>query len=276
MKHETFTHQGSRNLQIFMQSWTPDIGPLSAIILIHGLGEHSGRYLHVAEAFTQAGHAILACDLPGHGKSQGKRGHSSFDEISDQIDHLAQEAARRHPRKPLFVYGHSLGAEVVLYHLLKRQSTFKGAIATSPGLATGTPVPAWKLLAARSLNKLAPDVTLDNGLDRSNLSRDPQVIHAYNHDPLVHNQISARLGWDLLENGKWILAHAGQLAVPTLLMQGTQDHIVSPQATRHFFENAPTGKVTYKEWEGLYHETHNEPEKQQVLQYMLNWMSKQR
>ena len=276
MKQETFAWLGSRNLQIYAQSWSPDVGPLAVILLIHGLGEHCGRYQHVAEAFTQAGYAVLGFDLPGHGKTQGKRGHSSFDEINAEIDHLQAEAARRFPRKPIFLYGHSLGGEATLYYMLKRRPGVRGAIVTSPGLATGAPVPAWKILAARSLNKLAPDFTLDNGLDRSNLSRDRQVVEKYNRDPLVHNQISARLGWDLLENGQWILENAGSLSTTTLLMQGSHDRIVSVQATQRFAKSAPPEKISYKEWDGFYHETHNEPEKQQVIQYMLDWISKQR
>jgi len=273
LKHETFTWRGNRGLQIFAQSWAPNANPLAVVALVHGLGEHSGRYQHVAEAFTQAGYAMLGFDLPGHGQSEGKRGHTSYDEAAGEIDHLLEEVERRWPRTGRFLYDHSLGGALMLYYLLRRKPSLNGAIVTSPGIAAGAPVPGWKRLAARSLSKLVPDFTMANGLDLANLSHDPQVIERYRQDPLVHDQISARLGWDLIENGRWILDHAAELTVPLLLMQGSGDRLVSLQATRLFAERAPADKITYKEWDQLYHETHNEPEKEQVIRCTLDWIA---
>jgi alpha-beta hydrolase superfamily lysophospholipase len=272
MKNEKFSWQGKRPLKIAAQAWMPEGDPKAVVALVHGLGEHMGRYQHVAEAFNRSELALITMDLPGHGQSEGKRGHASFEEVAGEIDHLLEEAARRCPGKPVFLYGHSLGGELVLYYLLKCRPQLTGAISTSPGLIPGTPVPGWKLLLAQMMNRLVPDFTMPNGLDLANLSRDPQVILLYKKDPLVHDQISARLGWDLLQNGKWIIQNASSLPVPLLLVQGTGDYVVSPQATRQFAQNTPPGVVTFKEWDGYFHETHNEPEKEQVIQYVLDWI----
>lgn len=273
MKHETFSWQGVHDLKIFAQEWAPDVQSRAVIALVHGLGEHSSRYQHVAEAFTQGGFAVLAFDLPGHGRSEGKRGHSSYADILNEIDHLLQEASRRYPTKPQFLYGHSLGGALVIDYLLRRQPQIRGAVSTSPGLQPGAPLPGWQRLMAKAMCRLNPSFTMPNGLDRSNLSRDPVVIETYDKDPLVHGQISARLGMDLIDEGNWMIENAPSLSVPLLLVEGTADHLVSNEAHQRFVDRAPAGKVTFKQWEGYYHETHNEPEKQQVIQYMQDWIS---
>lgn len=273
MGHNTFSWTSAKELNIFAQDWKPEGEINGAVALVHGLGEHSGRYQHVAQALNAAGYAMVGLDLPGHGQSGGTRGHSSYDAIIEEIDHLLSETARRYPDKPIFLYGHSLGGALVLYYTLKKHPKLCGVIATSPGLATAEPVPASKLTLARIMAQLLPAFTMENGLDLANLSRDPVVAQIYQADPLVHPRISAKLGLDLLTKGEWMLAHAAEFPLPLLLAQGSGDRLVSPQATAAFAQAAPADKITYKVWEGFYHETHNEPEKQQVIQYMLDWLN---
>ncbi len=254
--------------------WTPAEAPRAVVVLIHGLGEHGGRYVHVAEAFTQAGLAVLNFDLRGHGKTPGPRGHApSYRVISDDILFFVDEARNRYPGLPVFLYGHSLGGALVLYTALQRKPNLAGIIVTSPGLATGTPVTAGKLALARFMSKVAPTFTLPNGLDRANLSRDPQVAEVYSSDPLVHDRISARLGLELIQNGQWMLDHAPDLTLPTLLMQGSADHLVNPSATRRFAETAPAHLLTFRLWEGEFHELHNETNRAEVIQTMIDWIS---
>lgn len=243
-----------------------------AVLLVHGLGEHSGRYQHVAEALNAAGYGMIGFDLPGHGQSAGVRGHAAYDEILDDIDCLLAEAGERYPGKRRFLYGHSLGGALVLYYTLKRKPSLNGVIASAPGLVVGAPVAAPKLLLAKVMAKLAPAFTMENGLDVNNLSHDPALVQAYKDDPLVHSRISARLGTDLLTKGSWMMSHAAEFPVPLLLIQGSGDRLVSPQANAAFAKLVPADKITYKVWEGFYHESHNEPEKAQVLQVMIGWL----
>lgn len=272
MRRTEFSWTNTDQQKIFAQEWRPAATPRGVVALMHGLGEYSGRYQHVAETLNEAGFGMVGFDAPGHGNSEGKRGHTSFDSILEHLDHLIEEAKQRYPGLPCFLYGHSMGGAITLYYLLKRKPEIRGAVVTSPGLAPGAPVAPAKLLAARMLSRLMPSFTMKNGLDVENLSQDAAIIQAYKGDPLVHPMISTRLGLDLLTLGEWIMAHAGELCVPLLLVQGSGDHIVSPRATEAFAKAAPPDKITYKIWEGLFHETHNELKKQQVLEYMTAWI----
>lgn len=266
--------QTADGVPVFAREWKPEGTARAVVVLIHGLGEHTGRYAHVAAALNAAGYAVISPDLRGHGRSGGKRGHfPSYAVVLDDIQRAFSEASSRYPGLPQFLYGHSLGGALVLLYTLKRKPAIRGVIATSPGLTPGTPPSAAKLAVAKVFNKLLPSLTLNNGLDSANLSHDPAVSRAYNNDPLVHPLISARLGMELITNGSWIQSQAGPFPLPLLLLQGTGDRLVNPGATRRFAAGL-TGDVTYKEWDGWYHELHNEVGKEQVIQEMIDWLNK--
>ncbi|MCS6844193.1 MAG: lysophospholipase [Caldilineales bacterium] len=251
--------------------WEPDDQPKAVVCLVHGLGEHCGRYAHVAAALNNAGYAVLACDKRGHGRSEGKRGYvPSYDALMDDIGLLLEQAAQRFPGKPRFLYGHSLGGNEVLNYALRRRPDVVGVVSTSPGLRPGFKPPALQLAAGRLMNRLWPAFTMPNGLEMDALCRDPAVIAAYQADPLNHDRLSARLGIGLLEAGEWAIAHAAEFPVPLLLMHGTGDRLTSPQASVEFASRAP--RCTLQLWEGLYHETHNDPEKDQVIAFMVRWL----
>ncbi len=273
MSSTTFEWQDAKKQKIFAQDWRPQGALRGVVALVHGLGEHTGRYQHVAAAFNAAGYGLIGFDLPGHGLSDGKRGHAGYDEILDDIDCLLKEAGKSYPNAPRFLYGHSLGGALVLYYTLKRKPDLRGVIASSPGLATAAPVSSGKLLLAKVMARLAPSFTMANGLDLSGLAHDAAVIAAYKNDPLVHDQISARLGIDLLTKGQWILEQAPSFPLPMLLVQGSADRLISPQVNAAFAKAAPREKITYKVWENQYHETHNEPQKQQAIQYIIDWLN---
>ena len=275
MPHYEFTRQADAQQQIYFQGWTPAV-PLRAVVcLTHGLGEHSGRYAHVAAALNDAGYALLGFDLAGHGKTSGLRGHTPpYDRVLDGIGRLLDEAAERYPDTPRFLYGHSLGGSLVLNYALRRRPAVAGIIATSPGLRTATPPPVWKVTMAQVMYRLWPALCMANGLELAGLARDPAVIAAYRADPLVHDRISARLGWNLLQSAAWALAHAAEFPpVPLLLVHGSADRITSADATREFASKVH-GDCTLKIWDGFYHETHNEPEKAEVLGFMVDWLQR--
>ncbi len=275
MQHVEFGWHTADGLSLFAQGWQPDGDTRAVVCLVHGLGEHSGRYPHVAAALTQAGYAVLAPDLRGHGRSKGRLGHApSWDSLLDDTARLLEEAAERFPSLPRFLYGHSLGGTLVLTYALRRNPNPKGVIATGPLLRPAFTPPRWKVTLGRLLYGLWPTFSLNNELDPQGVSRDPDVVDAYVNDPLVHDRLSARLGLDMLEAGEWVLEHADQLSVPLLLMQGSDDRLCSVQAGREFADRA-TAHCTYKSWRGLYHEIHNEPEQQQVFEAMIAWLDEQ-
>ena len=272
MRNEPFALETLDGISLFAQSWLPEGPARAGITLVHGLGEHSGRYTPLAEAMTSAGFAVFTMDLRGHGRSPGPRGHApSFDALAGDITRLVDHAQASLGSLPLFIYGHSLGGSLVLYTLLTRKPPVRGAVVTSPGLAPAAPVSGLTQALGHVLSAVWPSFSMANGLDLTGLSRDPRVIEAYRSDPLVHGRISARLGMEVLQKGQWTLAHAAELGVPTLLMQGSADRLVDPRATRAFAERAGS-TVTYVEWPGAYHELHNDLEKEAVVSTELKWL----
>jgi alpha-beta hydrolase superfamily lysophospholipase len=192
--------------------------------------------------------------------------------LLDDIDGLLLESVSRFPGRPVFLYGHSLGGNLVLSHILSRESHAVGAIVTGPLLRTAFEPPGWKIKLGETLYSLWPTFALSNGLDPKGLSHDPKVVSAYVNDPLVHNRISARLGLDMLRAGKRALDHAGELSKPLALMHGASDPLCSPQASQEFAQRAK-GACTLKLWDNLYHEIHNEPEQGLVFQTMIQWLN---
>lgn len=271
MIHTDTNWASADGLALVGRCWEPEGEPRAVVCLVHGLGEHCGRYDHVAAALNEAGYAVLACDKRGHGRSGGKRGViPSYEALMADIDLLLAQAEQRFPGKPRFLYGHSLGGNEVLNYALRCKPDLAGVISTSPGLRTAFQPPALQLAAGRLMNRLWPAFTLPNGLELAAISRDPAVVAAYQADPLVHDRLSARLGVSLLETGEWAIANAGQFPLPLLLMHGTADRLTSHEASQAFASKAPT--CTLKLWDGLYHETHNEPEKQEVIGFVVDWL----
>lgn len=272
MKHFETTLKSNDDLDLFCQGWLPETSPKAVICLVHGLGEHSGRYAHVAEFFNLAGYAVIGFDLRGHGKSDGQRGHApSFEAFMQDIDRLFEETNHRFPDLPRFLYGHSLGGVLVLNYALRRKPSVRGVIATSSGLRTALEDQKVKVTLAKVLGTLFPTGSLPSGLDPATLSRDPSVVTAYRTDPLVHDAISFGMGKYLLEAIRWAFEHAAEFPVPLLLVHGTQDVLAFPSGSQDFAARVP-GDCTLKLWEDLYHETHNEPEKAQVLEFTRQWL----
>lgn len=240
---------------------------------MHGLGEHSGRYGYVSEAFGKAGYATLAFDQRGHGKTPGPRGYGlSYEAFMDDIARLLEEAARKYPNHPCFLYGHSMGGNFVINFALRRKPQLAGVVATAPALKPAFEPLALKVALGKIMSVLWPAFSMPNGLDLQGLSRDPEVIRLYTSDPLVHDRISARLGTDILKTGRWALEQAAGFLLPLLLMHGSADRLTSFQASREFALRAGE-RCTLKIWEGFYHELHNEPEKEEVLTFIIEWMN---
>lgn len=274
--YTSFVRETDDNYQIFSQKWIPAEKPKASIIIVHGLGEHSSRYQHLAHFFNAQRYSVYSFDQRGHGKSSGPRGDIPTYKIAcDDIDSLIKSVQEVDPSNPIFLYGHSLGGAIVLYYGLTRSSTIKGIICTSPGLASGVPLPPLKMGLAKILASIAPKTAINNGLDVENLSHDHKVIDAYKNDPLVHPMISARLGMELISKGPWMIENANQFKYPLLLLQGEMDHLVDPKMTSKFAKAVGSSKVQYKEFPGLFHEMHNELDNSEFLKTLTEWLEKQ-
>jgi alpha-beta hydrolase superfamily lysophospholipase len=265
--------ENKEGIKFHVRGWEPGEKPKAVVALVHGHGEHVGRYVHVAEAFTEAGYVLTGFDLRGHGKSGGARGHTpSYEALMDDIADFLAQVIKRYPKLPLFVYGHSLGGNLVLNFILRRKPKVAGVIVTAPWLKLAFDPPAFQVSLARVMNKIAPGYTQNSKLDTTALSHDAQIVKAYDNDPLVHDKFSARLYLGMYESGLWALEHAAEFPVPLLLMHGTGDRLTSVQASQEFAGHAGQ-KVTWRAWEGWYHEIHNEPQKAEVMKVMTVWMN---
>ncbi len=274
MKSFESSWENKDGTKFYVQGWQPDREPKAVVCLVHGHGEHIGRYAHVGQAFSKAGYVLVGYDVRGHGKTTGARGHvPSYDVLMNDIADFLAQMKVRYPGLPLFLYGHSMGGNQVLNFALRRKPELVGVIATDPWLKLAFDPPAIKVTLGRMMNNIYPAFTQASELETAALSRDPEIVRAYENDPLVHDKISARLFVGIYESGLWALDHAAEFPLPLLLMHGTADRLTSWQASQEFAERA--GKnVTWRAWDGFYHEIHNEPDKAEVLKTMTTWMDK--
>lgn len=258
---------------LFVQSWLPAEPPVATLIVVHGLGEYSDRYRHVAKFFVARKFAVYALDLRGHGRSAGQRGHiDRFQQYLDDVSALIDYARKNTPTPKTFLLGHSMGGTIVLVFALKNPSAINGVIASGPGLRTRMKVPGWKVTLGNVMSNLMPKLTIPNGIDPAGLNHDAENVQAYISDPLVHDKVSARWYTEFTAAGQWILANAPKLAVPVLALHGADDPIVDPTGTRDFVENAGITDKKFIEYPGFFHEILNEPEKEKVLNDIWNWL----
>jgi len=251
--------------------WEPESDPKAAVVHVHGLGEHSGRHAHVARRLTEAGYAVGSFDLRGHGASPGGRGHTPFDRTMEDIAACLAEARRRAPGVPQFLFGHSLGGLLVLTYSLRMQPDLAGVVVSSAGLRSPVLEQQLKMAAAKLLGSTLPTVAIPSGLDDTGLSRDPEVLAAYRADPLVHDKASFALGRDGANAADWALAHAKDFRLPLLMIHGSDDPIAYARGTQEFADQVQ-GDVTVTIYDGLLHEPHNEPEKDEVLNDVVAWL----
>jgi len=272
LKHKEMQWQSNDGLSLFGRRWEP-VGDIKGVIcLVHGHGEHSGRYIHWAERLTQAGYAVAAMDLRGHGRSEGKRGHApSYDHYTDDFKLLCDEAEQNFPGKPCFLYGHSLGGLIALFYLIQRRPKLNGAVITSPMLGGAIMDQKTKIVLTRILGSIIPAVGVPTGTDPEALARDKTVIEAYRNDPLVHEQGTMRMGKCMLETILLTFDRAHEIELPLLIMHGTEDRITYSSGSEKLSGLIP-GECTLQLWRGLYHELHNEPEKDEVFELLKNWL----
>ncbi len=242
------------------------------ILFVHGLGEHIQRYTGWADKLNKEGIGFTGVDLPGHGRSGGRRGNiKSFTVTCEMIDILHQSIKKTFPGVPVLIYGHSLGGGIVLNYLLTRKPAFRGAIVTSPWLKLSFEPDNFKVMMASVLRLILPGLTQPSGLVVDHISHDRKEVEKYAADPLIHDKISVSLFHSTISAADHSLTHAAELKVPLLLMHGSDDLICSPEGSREFASRAPG--VELKIWEGGYHELHNETFKEEVFDYLIKWIN---
>ncbi|CAF0810692.1 unnamed protein product [Didymodactylos carnosus] len=252
--------------------------PRCVIILIHGFAEHSQRYTHFAKFYNEHNYTVVSMDLRGHGISEGQRGFApSIESLWQDLDLLISEIRQRYPLSPIVLYGHSMGGNLCLSYALNRNTSktsvcpYAAMIVTGPWIRlTAQPMSPVSFLI-RTLSRIHPTLNLPLKLDSTLVSRDKDVVEAYVNDPLVHGRATAALFASINDMALTMDKNGGEFFIPVLIQHGGADGLTSYVASRRFAERSK-GDVLYKEWPDLYHEIHNEPEKDLIFQFTLNWI----
>lgn len=271
MTHETGTFTAPDGTSLFTRGWTPDRPTRAVVVVVHGVHEHSGRYAYLASALMARGVAVRALDLRGHGQSEGPRGQvDGFgDYVADVTAFLDGVVAGA--GAPVFLMGHSMGGLVVAATVVDRGTDgLAGVVLSSPALQVDAPAVLRRL--APLVARWFPDAPVTR-VDLGHLSRDPTVARAYRDDPHTINQgVRARLGFEIVATIERVRQHAGAFDLPLYLFHGTQDRLTNPDGTRWLAEHAASDDVTLRIWDGLYHETLNEPERDEVIAALADWL----
>jgi len=273
MKETEGKFKSIRDLNIYYKGWLPD-GEVKAILfLVHGTGEYCERYTNVVNTFVPLGYAVYGLDHIGHGKSDGER--EMVDRFEDFIPPLVtyrEMVEGWHPGKPVFIYGHSLGALITAFHLLEHQADFKGAILSAPVVKVPDNISPLTVAIGKLLSVIAPKIGLID-LDTAYLSHDQTVVDAYNADPLVfHGKIIARLAAEMLRAMMRVTAEAGTISLPLFIFQGSGDKVVDPNGATMLYEQVSSKDKTLKIYDGLYHEIHNEPDREKMFKDLEDWL----
>jgi alpha-beta hydrolase superfamily lysophospholipase len=259
---------------VVIQDWPldPGVAVRGVVIIVHGLGEHAGRYDHVARQLNSWGFAVRGYDQCGHGESGGLPGSLPTDTrlLDDLADIVDSTRSRMEKSTPLIVLGHSMGGLVAARFASLGLRPLDGLVLSSPALDPG--LSGFQKLLVAVLPNLVPNLRVGNGLDASFISHDPKVVAAYRADRLVHDRISARLARFIATAGPATMAEAGQWKIPTLLMYAGDDRLVKPQGSRDFAAAAPQKLVTTVCFDGLYHEIFNELDARPVFDTLRQWL----
>lgn len=255
--------------------WCAD-RPRALVAIVHGLGEHSGRYAALASDLVRARFTCVALDLPGHGETSGPRGDiPSWTQLRDQIVPAMFTASRglpdQPPELPTILFGHSMGGVIALDHALAHPKPLTALVLSSPALRTTMP-PWWKLALANVARIATPAAGFPNGLDIDGISRDAEVVRAYRSDPLVHEKISPRTYFAFNEAAQRCRRDIRNLAVPTLMLQGMADRVVDPKGALEAAGTAPHGMLRFVTLRDAYHETFNDTGREDVIRDLKAWL----
>ncbi len=272
MDHRTDSFKALDGTTLFRQRWLPGQGAKAVVALVHGFGEHCGRYGNVVQALVPRGFIVAGYDLRGHGRSEGVRGAiRAWKDYREDTGFFIGQLEAEHSGLPLFLYGHSMGGLIALEYALHHPDGLHGVIASAPTL--GQPgISPLLLLLSRLLSAVWPALNMATKLDSSAISRDPAVVEAYQSDPLVHDLGTPRLGTEMMKAAEWAQSQAPNFKVPLLMLQGEQDRLVPPADTRRFFEHAGVQDKTYLTYPAGFHEPHNDVEHERVMADVARWL----
>lgn len=265
--------EGVGRLRLHYRTWEVQ-GPEAAVLVVHGLFEHSRRYQELGEALAAFRFSTFALDLRGHGASEGRRGHTQrFDVLLQDLDRFRREVQGLVPAGvPLFLLGHSMGALIALRYLEEYDAPLAGAILTSPWLGTAYPAPRWKVLLANVLTHVLPALPFRLQLDPRDLSHDDERVADYREDPEIHSRITPRLFTEMSGAIEMAFRRGDRIRTPLLFLLAGEDTIVSTDRSLAFARSLPVNGVTVDVLDGMRHEVLQERSRGEVVTEIRDWI----
>ena len=267
----TFTFE-LYNTQLFGQYWKPQVVK-AVVVLVHGMGEHSGRYAEsVVPYLLKENYAVVAYDQFGHGKTKGKRGNCpSYNALLESLEIVINKAEFLFKDLPVFLYGHSLGGNIVINYALKKESNIKGVMATSPFLKLAFTPPKWKVNLGKFMLTILPSITLPSDIEEAAISSIASEVVRYQEDELVHDKISPMYLFPVMEAGEYALANASNLKIPTFITHGTGDRIIDYKGSVEFCKQSKIAEL--KLYNHCYHELHHDVCANEMMQTLTKWLN---
>lgn len=269
------TFHNQDGLELFYHEWLPENQSIKAIVfIVHGVGEHSGRYRHVAEAFTNAGFACYGIDHRGHGKSGGLRVYiEDLEYAVEDLRQLFEQIKTQYPEKSFLIFGHSMGSLVSLMFVLKYQEDIKALALSGTAIKGEDLQPGWLVSLAIRASKYIPKVRLSPPASADILTSDPEQVKQWDNDPLTDKGMW-RVGTSaaMLLAGRQILKDVHQLTLPILAVHGEDDQLTPTTGATYLQDNASSTDVTVKTYPKLRHEVVNEVDREQVIQDVVDWL----
>jgi len=273
MKHQEGYLRGVRDTNIYYQYWLPEGEPKAILLAVHGLAEHSGRYMNVVNSLVPSGYAVCGIDHIGHGKSDGGRVYvERFNDYTKTLNKYLEMIRKWLPEKPIFLIGHSMGGLISAAYLLEYQDELSGTVLSGPSIKVPDNISQATIFLGKMLSIIMPKAGTIQ-LDAEGISRDPAVVDKYVNDPLVYKgKISARLGAELLKVMQRVTDQASKIRLPIMIVQGSDDKLVDPSGARLLYDLVSSKDKTIRIYNGFYHEVFNEPEHEQVLNDVKTWI----
>jgi len=275
MSDENYQIYSTGSIQIYCTCRKPVNTAKAILLIVHGLGEHQGRYDEMATNFIEQDIAVFTFDHRGHGKSDGKKGHAeSVEQLVEDTEHVMMKCRSLFLDIPIFLFGHSMGGQVVAALLdAKKSKEVAGAIISSPWIQLTNPPVHWQINIVKKLAGILPSVTLPNGINPQFISSVKEEVDLYINDPVIHNKISFALFTSLYTKGIYLYHHAQSSNLPVLVCHGTEDEITSLDGSAHY-QKLLGEMAEFKTWKNSRHEPHHDHEKTTVINFYVDWVKK--